>query len=805
MAHNPEDLDGGYASYHHSLGIGPTQAAPGNHRHKYYIKTVNNQGPDENGNVTVSTGPGGTSDHGALEGLLDDDHPQYLTQARGDARYSVITHAHANYALVGHNHDGTYAPVHDHPYASLTHNHNGDYSPIGHNHDTDYSPIGHTHDFTHNHDTDYAPLVHNHDGIYSPVGHTHPYSPDNHNHDTDYASLTHNHDGIYAPVHNHPYAPLVHNHDGDYAPADHTHDFSHNHDGIYAPIHDHPYAPLVHNHDGNYAPIVHSHSQYVLLSGGTMTGDLTVVHPPTANGHATSKKYVDDAISGAIGSIQNDLNYCGTYDANENWVDNPSAYGSSKGYVSLDSLPPADPDNSGDYFIVNANGYTGLPAQPPFNLGDDEITQFGDWVISDGDEWLVLRYSAQDTIARDVAIDPVNDLYASNVQEALQELDDNKVNRSGDTMAGTLDTTAGIVVPVNPPSDLVEGALYADLNEGEVRAFDGAGDPTPLHEKKLPTATNPGWLFAATSNEDVREWVSAAVHSAEHDAHNDTRFSALGHGHNYIQPDVPTNPKFGDVWYDTDAKDSDNRWMGKMGEDSLENDLNFITKPGFYSVGAAYQSNCPAAGDWHLVVRISSTRFRVHQTAYPFDNDANYAYTRTRNSAGTWTAWRPIDEPYQEPAHRVGELLGILDSNNGSGSGVSLNTSATLIGSSAGASVTIPTGFTGTFVWNINSYALCASASTGTVLLWPEYSKDGGAWTMIPSSSAWGAVAYKAAFPQNVRQPMSANGHAVNMGAGSYEARLVGTRSDSYVHTVYLSRLTLQVFISGVVQYVPYL
>ncbi len=32
-------------------------------------------------------GGGGVTDHGALSGLLDDDHPQYLTNGRGDARY----------------------------------------------------------------------------------------------------------------------------------------------------------------------------------------------------------------------------------------------------------------------------------------------------------------------------------------------------------------------------------------------------------------------------------------------------------------------------------------------------------------------------------------------------------------------------------------------------------------------------------------------------------------------------------------------------------------------------------------------
>lgn len=50
------------------------------------VRTVNNTAPDSSGNVTVSGG-GGTSDHGALAGLTDDDHPQYHNDSRGDARY----------------------------------------------------------------------------------------------------------------------------------------------------------------------------------------------------------------------------------------------------------------------------------------------------------------------------------------------------------------------------------------------------------------------------------------------------------------------------------------------------------------------------------------------------------------------------------------------------------------------------------------------------------------------------------------------------------------------------------------------
>lgn len=36
---------------------------------------------------TSSASGGGSADHGGLSGLTDDDHPQYLTETRGDARY----------------------------------------------------------------------------------------------------------------------------------------------------------------------------------------------------------------------------------------------------------------------------------------------------------------------------------------------------------------------------------------------------------------------------------------------------------------------------------------------------------------------------------------------------------------------------------------------------------------------------------------------------------------------------------------------------------------------------------------------
>ena len=57
---------------------------------------------------THAGGGGGGADHGALTGLADDDHTQYLTQARGDARYYTETETDtllSGKSGTGHTHD----------------------------------------------------------------------------------------------------------------------------------------------------------------------------------------------------------------------------------------------------------------------------------------------------------------------------------------------------------------------------------------------------------------------------------------------------------------------------------------------------------------------------------------------------------------------------------------------------------------------------------------------------------------------------------------------------------------------------
>lgn len=58
--------------------------------------------------------PGGSSDHGTLAGLADDDHAQYHTDARGDARYSALGHGHTPASL------GAAAAAHGHAQADVT-------------------------------------------------------------------------------------------------------------------------------------------------------------------------------------------------------------------------------------------------------------------------------------------------------------------------------------------------------------------------------------------------------------------------------------------------------------------------------------------------------------------------------------------------------------------------------------------------------------------------------------------------------------------------------------------------------------
>ena len=61
----------------------------------------------------------GALDHGDLDGLLDDDHPQYLSEARGDARY--YTHSEVN-SMIGVSRTGQFSLASGTSSASISYN-----------------------------------------------------------------------------------------------------------------------------------------------------------------------------------------------------------------------------------------------------------------------------------------------------------------------------------------------------------------------------------------------------------------------------------------------------------------------------------------------------------------------------------------------------------------------------------------------------------------------------------------------------------------------------------------------------------
>lgn len=76
---------------------------------------------------TDGSGGGGATDHGALAGLADDDHPQYLNNARGDARYDAT--GTASSAVAAH-----VAASDPHPQYLTPAEANAAYAPLSHTH-----------------------------------------------------------------------------------------------------------------------------------------------------------------------------------------------------------------------------------------------------------------------------------------------------------------------------------------------------------------------------------------------------------------------------------------------------------------------------------------------------------------------------------------------------------------------------------------------------------------------------------------------------------------------------------------------
>jgi len=128
-----------------------------------------------------------------------------------------------------------------------------------------------------------------------------------------------------------------------------------------------------------------------------------------------------------------ELVYGGTYDASVNQVGSVTTAGSAVGLTAGASLPAASSTNNRYYLVVSDSG-TGSGNAPAEALAPPDM------ILSNGATWDLIDVSnaIAGQSASNISFTPYGDIAATNVQLALQELDDEKLGASGGTVNGTL-------------------------------------------------------------------------------------------------------------------------------------------------------------------------------------------------------------------------------------------------------------------------------------------------------------------------------------------------------------------------------
>lgn len=117
--------------------------------------------------------------------------------------------------------------------------------------------------------------------------------------------------------------------------------------------------------------------------------------------------------------------FAGTYDASVNQVDSVTSAGSALGLTIGGALPAASTTNNRYYLVVSTSG-TGSGNAPPEALAPPDM------ILSNGTTWELIDVSGAiaGQTATNISFTPYGDIAATNVQLALQELDDEKLGTS---------------------------------------------------------------------------------------------------------------------------------------------------------------------------------------------------------------------------------------------------------------------------------------------------------------------------------------------------------------------------------------
>jgi hypothetical protein len=132
--------------------------------------------------------------------------------------------------------------------------------------------------------------------------------------------------------------------------------------------------------------------------------------------------------------ISGDLIYAGTYNASSNTIATVTTSGTAAGLVVGNALPAASVSLSRFYVVVSVNG-TGTAPAPTVALAAPDM------LICSGTSWDKVGTSstvAGVSTATGISVTPYGNIAATNVQTAIQELEDEKLAKVGGVITGEL-------------------------------------------------------------------------------------------------------------------------------------------------------------------------------------------------------------------------------------------------------------------------------------------------------------------------------------------------------------------------------
>jgi hypothetical protein len=165
-----------------------------------------------------------------------------------------------------------------------------------------------------------------------------------------------------------------------------------------------------------------------------------------------------------------ELIFAGTYDASVNQIDSTTAAGSALGLTIGAALPAASDTNNRYYLVVSVSG-TGSGNAPAEALAPPDM------ILSNGTTWELIDVSGAiaGQTATNISFTPYAGISSTNVQAALQELEDEKIGTAltsariyvgnASNIATAVAVTGDIAISNTGVTSIAAGAIVnADIN-----------------------------------------------------------------------------------------------------------------------------------------------------------------------------------------------------------------------------------------------------------------------------------------------------------------------------------------------------